>query len=465
MTMKSTLRAISCLALLVWGCSSPSNPSSTGDASSSASGGAGGEAGTGGAGNTSSSSSSSSSGMGGGGNIEIPANPFASHPFVYPQGSIVPSNASQAELDKATSDFYDTWKSKYLLNGCGADRYYVETKTESGNLTVSEGHGYGMMLTAIMAGYDPEAQKEFDGLYWYFRDHPSGISPDLMSWYQDTSCANAQGEDSASDGDLDIAFALLLADKQWGSCGPIDYKSEALKVIQAIATHELDMSKKYVLLGDWANPSSPTFYDSTRSSDFIIDHFRSYGAASGDAFWTGLVDSTHGIITSIQMQHSAATGLLPDFIKSPLDAPAPVAANFLEGANDGAYDYNACRDPWRLGTDFLVSGDARAKQEITKLTNWIKGKTGGDPTKIQAGYRLNGNPSNGADYMTMAFVAPFGPAAMVDAAHQAWLDAIWQTTVDTASEGYYEDSIKLFSMIVMSRNWWAPEMRPLVCNK
>jgi endo-1,4-beta-D-glucanase Y len=396
--------------------------------------------------------------------IEIPANPFGSHKFTYTPGSILPSGASQTELDSTTSSYYDTWKSNYLVAGCGADRYYVETKTEAGNLTVSEGHGYGMMLAAIMAGYDADAQKEFDGLYWFFRDHPSAISPDLMSWYQDASCNNAMGQDSASDGDIDIAFALLLADKQWGSCGPINYKAEALKVIDAIGKHELDTTKAYVLLGDWADPSSPKFYNSTRSSDFVVDHFRSYAAATGNASWTGLVDKTHGIIASMQMQHSPTAGLLPDFILSPLASPTPAGANFLEGPNDGAYDYNACRDPWRLATDFLVSGDDRARQEISKMTTWIKGKAAGDPTKIRAGYQLNGTASNGSNYLTMAFAAPFGPAAMVDATHQAWLDAIWTTTVAMAPEGYYEDTIKLFSMIVMSSNWWAPEARPVVCN-
>jgi len=397
--------------------------------------------------------------------IEVPANPFGSHSFPYAQGSILPGNASQPEMDQATRDFYDSWKSNYLKSGCGTDRYYVETKTETGNLTVSEGHGYGMMLTAIMAGHDPDAQKEFDGLYWFFRDHPSAISKDLMAWYQDTSCNDAQGQDSASDGDLDIAFALLLADKQWGSCGPIDYKVEAMKVIKAIGMHELDMMQRYVLLGDWADPSSPKYYDSTRSSDFIVDHFRSYAATSGDTFWTTMIDSTHDLVATMQMQYSPTAGLLPDFIKSPASAPAPAAANFLEGPNDGAYDYNACRDPWRLGTDFLVSGDNRPKQAMMKLTNWIKGKTAGDPTKIRAGYQLNGTASTGSNYLTMAFAAPFGPAAMVDSAHQQWLDAIWQTTVAAAPEGYYEDSIKLFSMIVMSGNWWAPEARPAVCNE
>jgi len=44
---------------------------------------------------------------------------------------------------------------------------------------------------------------------------------------QQTNCA----EDSATDGDLDIAFGLLLADAQWGSSGAIDYHQAARDVI------------------------------------------------------------------------------------------------------------------------------------------------------------------------------------------------------------------------------------------
>lgn len=395
--------------------------------------------------------------------MTIPATPFGSHAVDYTAGSVLPDVDGQATLDQLTADVYDAWKAKYLKAGCGQDRYYVETKTEAGNLTVSEGHGYGMLLSAIMAGHDPDARAHFDGLYRFFRDHPSSSSPDLMSWYQDTSCNDAQGNDSASDGDIDIAFALLLADKQWGSCDAIDYKGEGLKVIAAIAAHTLDTSKSYVLLGDWVTPGSGKYYDATRSSDFITDHFRSFGAASGDGLWTGLNDSTFAMIAALRSGFSPGKGLLPDFVKSPVAAPAPVAAGFLEGANDGAYHYNACRDPWRIGTDYLVSGDPRAKAEVLALTGWIEGATGGDPAKIRAGYKLDGTPSAGSDYLTMAFAAPFGVAAMADGAHKPWLNELWTTISSSPSEGYYEDSIQLLSMIVMSGNWWAPEARPVVC--
>ena len=36
----------------------------------------------------------------------------------------------------------------------------------------------------------------------------------------------------------------------------------------------------------------------------------------------------------------------------------------LEGANDGDYFYNACRDPMRIGMDFVTNGEGRAKEII-----------------------------------------------------------------------------------------------------
>jgi len=59
----------------------------------------------------------------------------------------------------------------------------------------------------------------------------------------------------------------------------------------------------------------------------------------------------------------------------------------------------------------------------------------------------------------MAFVAPLGVGAMVDATNQSWLDALWELIVATplSDGGYYENTLKLLAMIVMSGNWWAPE--------
>ncbi|MBI3783156.1 MAG: hypothetical protein HY270_07130 [Deltaproteobacteria bacterium] len=387
--------------------------------------------------------------------------PFASHPTGYAAGAILPSHVSQAALDQAVRDFYDAWKQRYVKQTCGSGRYVVLTHVGPGNLTVSEGHGYGMLLMALMAGHDPQAHEIFDGMYAYYREHPTLLHSYLMAWKQGRSCSGGPNTlDSAADGDLDVAYALLLADKQWGSCGAVNYLVEAQHAIADLKAGDVDASAQYVLLGDWVLAGDSTYYPATRSSDFMPDHGRSYAVASGDSAWNGLIDQTYAIVDALQINHSPNTGLLPDFVRDPLAAPVPAGANFLEGPNDGAYDYNACRDPWRLATDFVINGETRAKTAVQKINVWIQTRTGGDPNAIASGYQLNGSVSPGANYLSMAFVAPLGVGAMVDAGNQAWLNTLWDLIAATplSAGGYYENTLKLLSMIVMSGNWWAPQL-------
>jgi endoglucanase len=387
--------------------------------------------------------------------MAAPNHPFGSHPTAYTAGAIQPAGG-QSALDQATRTFYDAWKAEYLLQTCGVGRYVVAARTEPGNLTVSEAHGYGMIVAALMAGHDPDAQAIFDGMYAYFREHPTLTHDHLMAFYQRSSCADAQGTDSASDGDLDIAFALLLADRQWGSCGAVDYAAAAQAVLADIVDGDLDASGRYVLLGDWVSPSDPGYYDATRSSDFLTGHFRTFATTTGNATWTAVRDRTYQIVAALQAQHPA-TGLLPDFVVDPLGTPDPAPPGFLEGSTDGAYSFNACRDPWRLATDWLVSGDARAKTAVTPINAWIRTTTGNDPSQIGSGYALDGTPIPGTAEPHLAFVAPFAVGAMVDATNQAWLNALWTQIVAAPIDDYYGDTLKLLAMLVLSNNWWAPE--------
>src|SRR5687768_16034232 len=102
--------------------------------------------------------------------------PFGSRSLKYPAGTVVPSGGNAA-LDAAVTSFYDRWKAAYLQPLCGG--HVVKTGGGTGAddaMTVSEGHGYGMIVTAVMAGHDPRAQELFDGLYKVFRQMPSSIN-------------------------------------------------------------------------------------------------------------------------------------------------------------------------------------------------------------------------------------------------------------------------------------------------
>jgi hypothetical protein len=74
---------------------------------------------------------------------------------------------------------------------------------------------------------------------------------------------------------------------------------------------------------------------------------------------------------------------------------------------------------------------------------------------IRAGYALDGTPLPNSDYFSTFFIAPMGVAAMNDPAQQQWLNAIYDS-VRNAHEDYYEDSVTLLCLMVMSGNYWAP---------
>jgi len=387
--------------------------------------------------------------------------PFPQH-TTYAAGTIKPSQHSQENMDKAVLNTYRLWKLSYLKTGCGAGRFHVDPGSDvSGSpsgrgIAVSEGQGYGMLIAVYMAGSDPDAKRIFDGMYAFFRDHPSIGSPDLMAWKQVEGCTDLVpgGTHSSTDGDMDIAYALLLADRQWGSDGAIDYHAAAFKVIAALKAKVVNQQTHTLLLGDWVSASDPRYYNGTRSSDFMLDHLRVYAAATGDAEWTRVADATYAVIAGMQSTYSPKTGLLPDFIQNIDSAPAPAEPHYLESDSDGRYAYNACRAPWRIATDYLLNGDQRALAVLTPINKWVRASAAGKPQNVYGGYQLDGTAA--ANAFSIAFAAPLGVGAMISADNQEWLNALWDQVAGSSVQGYYRDTLKLLSMIVMSGNWWSP---------
>ncbi len=392
-----------------------------------------------------------------------PTHPFPQH-VTYAPNTIIPNHVSPAEMAQEVESFYDDWKTARLRDDCGGGSYYVYMGEATGGsadtISTSEGHGYGMIITALMAGYDPQAQTIFDGLYQFFREHPSVNSPDLMAWNQVEGCEDVEPDNtgSAVDGDMDIAYALLLADRQWGSDGAINYQAEAISVINAILEHEINPETSIIMLGDWVTPDEPEYYYGTRSSDFMPGHLRAYYQATGDDVWLDVLEANYSLYEDIQARYSPETGLLPDFIQNTNTTPQPAEPYYLEDDTDGWYYYNACRDPWRIGVDVLYSGDPGELEMLSRMNTWMQAATDGDPANIHAGYDLTGMTGEDYDYIDMAFIAPLGVSAMVEADNQQWLNDLWDFAVNHPfeDEQYFDSTLKLLSMIVMSGNWWVP---------
>ncbi|MHB8088591.1 MAG: glycosyl hydrolase family 8 [Anaerolineaceae bacterium] len=387
-----------------------------------------------------------------------------SHPFpnhtAYAPGSILPNHRPQTQLDDDVRAFYDYWKAAYLIqdgtdaNGHPLYRIAFGKDAEAQANTVSEGQGFGMLILPVMAGYDPEAQEIFDGLWLFARAHPSEVDVRLMDW----NIVETEGNDSAFDGDADIALGLLLADAQWGSQGEINYKAEANTLIAGILESTIGPESRLPMLGDWVDAHGEEHNQYTpRSSDFMLVNFRAYGKATGDPVWDEVVTNSLKVIASLQETYSPKTGLLPDFIvmSGEEHSPAPAPAGFLEGENDGNFSYNAGRDPWRLGADALLNKDAASRAAAQKMSVWAESTSGGEPTAFHAGYDLEGNPLEGSDYFTTFFVAPLGVAAMSSPDQQKWLNTVYDAVYQT-HEDYYEDTVTMLCLITITGNAWMP---------
>jgi len=374
-------------------------------------------------------------------------------------------------MDGTVTNFWGAWAQRYLRATGTGGQYYVyynlEGEGDAGAATVSEAHGYGMVLAAYMAGADPKAKTYFDGLYAYYKAHPSDNNPLLMAWEQDTSFNDMGGADSATDGDMDIAYSLLLADKQWGSAGAINYFQAATNMINALMQSDVNQAQWTLRLGDWATSGTAkgfAYATSTRPSDFMIDHMRSYFEATGDARWTNVIDKTYAVINAIFTNNSPATGLIPDFIVLNGAAYQPAPANFLESSTDGEYGYNSCRTPWRFATDYLLRGISGSLAEERKMNGWVQGSSGGNANNVYPGYNLSGAALD-KSYTDSAFTSPFGVNAMIDRTNQTWVNNIWSWDVSggiNANDGYFGNSIKMHCILVMSGNWWAPAYSALM---
>jgi endo-1,4-beta-D-glucanase Y len=401
----------------------------------------------------------------------MPRRPFPQHAGYPGCPTCIHPTAPQATLDADVGAYYDGWKSVFKKINVGdiSGEYYVAAGAAGaingwpagvGPLTQSEGHGYGMMALALMAGHDPLARTIFDSMNRVRKAFPSSYDPRLMSWVVPKNGSKAvKPQPPATDGDFDMAYALLLAHDQWGDEANSHYLADALTIIGAleekIITKGSGMFYPRLNIGDPAhfNSGAPeSLPDMTRPSDFIVDHMRAFGIATGKSIW---LDVENGSLNILKAVRNPMTGLVPDFVAGNTPQPSKTGTAD-EDVCYACYDYNSCRVPWRQATAITLFGAAGSKDVADKLVTWARTKYNNDPAAVGSSFKLDGTAAGGNDN---AFSSPLIAASVVNPANQAWLDKGW-TYMKGSDKGYYSGSITLFSMLTVSGNWWVPSGNP-----
>jgi endo-1,4-beta-D-glucanase Y len=340
--------------------------------------------------------------------------------FPFPRNQRLPNLVYPRRADDSDARAaFDQWREEIVTSDGargGLRTRRPDTPDGQANSTVSEGIAYGMIISVMM-----DDQAMFDGFWTYARCflNKSG----LMDWYIAPDGLRPIAVGAASDADEDMAWALIMADRQWGGSGSLgeSYESIALRLIDAIYETEVDHDKwpdMFLPGDDWRGK------DVFNPSYFAPNQYRLFGEVSGNVSgWQRVIDNGYTVLErSLNAQSgNASNGLVPAWCDS---KGAPVEA--FPGAMRN-YQYDSARTPFRIAQDYAVASDERARAYLARISAFFAG-IGAD--SIVDGYALDGRPepdprSPPQNPGSAVFIACSAVGAMHDARYADFIDAAY----------------------------------------
>jgi len=375
--------------------------------------------------------------------------------FPFPQNRelsrcIYPKDYRNEDVQAA----YEQWKRDTVTSDGARGFRRVKRPNEPGTLephsTVSEGIAYGMLIAVYM-----NDQALFDDLWQYeqqFLDSKTG----LMHWYIKADGSGPAGTGPATDADEDMAYALVMADRQWGTSPKLGkYIDIAKDMITKIWNHEIF---DYKYLRSWPGADSSTI----NLSYFAPSYYKLFAKidTKNATNWTNTVDTMYTVLNASLNASNGNTenGLVPAWCDA---SGKPNGGAFGPGQPPSPtnYQYDSCRTPFRIGLDWCMNGDPRAQAYLAKTSRFFSNI---GARNIVDGYELNGTPKpqyqtgDKASMQSAAFVGPAGVGAMSNSAYQSFVnDAYAVVATRTALVGgtYYEDSWTVLSLLMMTANF------------
>lgn len=360
-----------------------------------------------------------------------------------------PRQASAADAQRA----FQSWREE-IVTSDGA-RGFVRTRrpdTPDGtaNSTVSEGIAYGMVISVMFGD-----QALFDGFWGYARCFLNANG--LMNWYIAPDGSKALGVGGASDAEEDMAWALVMADRQWGGSGAFSetYLSMAKRLIDAIYETEVDHGQYQP---EWADMFLPG--DDWRGrnvfnpSYFAPNQYRLFGEVSGNvAGWERVVEQGYVVLNrslnaASGNQHNGLVPAWCDHLGVPVEAFPGAMKN---------YQYDSARTPFRIGQDWAYYQEPRAREYLQKVSKFFAG-IGAD--NLVDGYTLDGKPapdpkSPPGNPGSAVFVGCAAAGAMHDAAFGSFVDAAYarvRTGKLLTRSRYYNHCWTVLSTLMLSGN-------------
>jgi endo-1,4-beta-D-glucanase Y len=346
-----------------------------------------------------------------------------------PTGGSCELAKNAVKFNTAISQIYARWTKNFVRSDGGGLK--VICPEQENGVTTSESMGYGMLIAAAMGDKD-----SFDKMWTYVKGKLSG---GLMTW--------KTGETgSATDGDEDIAYALYMANAQWGG-----YKTDADAMGTAFAA---DIASDVVSGGsNYKTVFNPSY--------FAPAAYRKFPGGYASA-----ISKTYGLVNA--NINAATAGIPTDWADMGTGAPktaAEVGAKVFSGLDGQVLGYDGARVAWRLGLD-ACTGSADASQSLNKIISFFSTKyDNGDTIDfMKAGWvKGTGQPHTKAVDCQGSFIGPMGVAGMAAGGTNGpkFRDRSFRAMLDILDYGdfnhtYFPSTVGFLTLLMMSGNFPTP---------
>ncbi len=338
--------------------------------------------------------------------------------------------------DDAITEF-NNWKQNFTETCPDGS---VRVKFDDLTQTVSEGIGYGMLLAAYHAD-----KGLIDGLWKYYNAHLDING--LMDWKIEGCTQTRLGSFAATDAELDVAAALVVASKQWPAT--LSYVADAKVLIGKIKQFETTTSNGLNLLKPGDGFGGASCLNASYFSPAYYRLFAQFDNTSA-AFWNKMADDSY---TLINLNAHSTTGLVSDWQKAD-GTPGGASCGVNYAYNGTRYSYDAARTPWRIAVDYLWWGTPAAKTYIDKVSDWVAGPLGGI-ANVRDGFQQNGTVTG--LYQNSTFIGAFAVSAMGSSQSRVDGFTTYFKSLTTANDpNYFNRTLRPIYMLTLTKNFWNP---------
>jgi endoglucanase len=310
--------------------------------------------------------------------------------------------------------------------------------------TVSEGQAYGLLLSALL-----NDRTAFESIWQWTTtalSRKEKFGDRLLAWHW-TPANGVIDWNSASDADVDVALALIIAGTRWSEDR---YLNDARALLADILKLESTLAngRRVLLPGNW-QPKELVL----NPSYFSPAHYRIFAALTNDGRWTEMVEPTYEIIQAAAqgMGDRAGVGLVPDWISLQADGRPTIAEGFSHHVS-----WDAMRIPWRLGMDYFWFHEARALAALQRMQRFYAAEWERRGGHIFAEYDYRGEPRG--EFESVAAYAMI--ASALRAADSPLLPDVLrkiktayqpETSAFQDRNDYYQNSLTLLGLLLLKQ--------------